>query len=78
MLVAGIMSGTSLNGIDVAIVKLSGQGWKLKMQLIAFATDPYPKKVRSALLAVSNANCHTSDIAQLNVLLAELYADAAE
>ena len=78
MLVAGIMSGTSLNGIDVAIVKLSGQGWKLKMELAAFATSPYPKNVRSALLAVSNTNCHTGDIARLNILLAELYADAAQ
>ena len=78
MLVAGIMSGTSLNGIDVAIVRLSGRGWKLKLQPIAFATNPYPPKVRSALLAVSNTNCHTGDIARLNVLLAELYADATE
>lgn len=76
MLVAGIMSGTSLNGIDVAVVKLSGRGWKLKVEPVAFAASPYPKAVRSALLAVSNANCHTGEIARLNVLLAELYADA--
>ncbi len=78
MLVAGIMSGTSLNGIDVAIVELSGSGWRLKIKPVAFATQPYPKAVRQALLGVSNTNCHTSDIARLNILLAELYAEAVE
>ncbi|MBY0503026.1 MAG: anhydro-N-acetylmuramic acid kinase [Bryobacteraceae bacterium] len=76
MLVAGIMSGTSLNGIDVAIVKLSGQGWRLKLQPVAFATSAYPKAVRAALLGVSNTNCHTADIARLHALLPELYAEA--
>lgn len=78
MLVAGIMSGTSLNGIDVAIVKISGSGWRLKYQPLAFASRPYPKAVRAALLAVSNTTCHTGEIARLNVLLAELYADAVQ
>ncbi len=78
MLVAGIMSGTSLNGIDVAIVKISGSGWRLKLQPLAFTSRAYPKAVRAALLAVSNTTCHTGEIARLNVLLAELYADAVQ
>jgi len=78
MLVAGIMSGTSLNGIDVAIVELSGSGWRLKVRPVAFATKAYPKAVRAALLAVSNTTCHTGEIARLNVLLAELYAEAVQ
>ncbi len=78
MLVAGIMSGTSLNGIDVAIVEMKGQGWRLKVQPLAFETRPYPRAVRTALLAVSNTDCHTRDIARLNILLAELYAEAVQ
>ncbi len=78
MLVAGIMSGTSLNGIDVALVELSGSGWRLKVKPVAFATHPYPKAVRAALLAVSNTTCHTGEIARLNILLAELYAAAVK
>lgn len=78
MLVAGIMSGTSLNGIDVALVQLSGSGWKLKVKPVAFRSQPYPKAVRDALLAVSNTTCHTGDIARLNILLPELYAEAVQ
>lgn len=73
MRVAGIMSGTSLDGIDVAVVeipRLSG------IEVIAHGTTPYPKPVREAILAVSNTECHTSSISRLHFLLPELYAKA--
>ena len=72
MRVAGIMSGTSLDGIDVAVVDIGGRGWRM----VEFLTVPYPGKVRQAILAVSNTNCHTADISRLNFLLGELYARA--
>lgn len=75
MRVAGIMSGTSLDGIDVAIVDIGGH---TGAKTIAFRSIPYPKRVREALLAVSNADTHTSAIARLNFLLGELYAEAVE
>jgi anhydro-N-acetylmuramic acid kinase len=75
MRVAGIMSGTSLDGIDVAIVDIGGlPGAKTR----AFHSVPYPRRVREALLGVSNADTHTANIARLNFLLGELYADALE
>ncbi len=73
MRVAGIMSGTSLDGIDVAIVDI---GSRDRMTLLAFRSTPYPPSVREALLGVSNADTHTSTIARLNFLLGELYAEA--
>jgi len=72
MRVAGIMSGTSLDGIDVAIVDIRGK----KIEPVAFHTVPYPKSVRAAILGVSNALTHTSAIARLHFLLGELYAEA--
>jgi anhydro-N-acetylmuramic acid kinase len=67
------MSGTSLDGIDVAIVDIRGrQRWKLK----GFTSVPYARPVREAILAVSNARAHTAQIARLHFLLGELYADA--
>lgn len=72
MRVAGIMSGTSLDGIDVAVVDLRGNG----METIEWASTPYPKGVREALLEVSNCETHTSEISRLNFLLPELYAKA--
>ena len=72
MRVAGIMSGTSLDGIDVAIVDLRGK----KIEPLAFHTVPYPATVRAAILGVSNTLTHTSAIARLHFLLGELYAEA--
>ncbi len=73
MRVAGIMSGTSLDGIDVAVVDI---GTGHSHSTVAFRTTPYPSRVRDALLRVSNAITHTSSISRLNFVLGELYADA--
>src|SRR5437763_7072794 len=72
MRVAGIMSGTSLDGIDVAIVEIRGRS----VETIGFTESAYPAAVRAAILAVSNTNTHTAAISRLNYQLAELYARA--
>jgi anhydro-N-acetylmuramic acid kinase len=72
MRVAGIMSGTSLDGVDVAIVDIH----KKKIDTKAYLSIPYPKPVREALLSVSNNITHTATISRLNFLLGALYADA--
>lgn len=68
MRVAGIMSGTSLDGIDVAIVDIQ----RGRISTVAFHTTPYSKAVRDAILSVSNAG----SISRLNFALGELYARA--
>jgi anhydro-N-acetylmuramic acid kinase len=72
MIVAGVMSGTSLDGIDVAIVDIRGK----RIKPLTFQSTPYPKAVREALLGVSNTMAHTATIARLHFLLGELYAEA--
>src|SRR5579863_540076 len=76
MRVAGVMSGTSLDGIDVAIVDISRKRGGVSVKPVAFRSTPYPRLVREAILAVSNAMTHTATIARLNFLLGELYAEA--
>ena len=66
------MSGTSLDGIDVAVVEVSSRS----VHTIGFVSIPYPAAVRAAILAVSNANTTTGAISRLNYRLAELYARA--
>jgi anhydro-N-acetylmuramic acid kinase len=78
MRIAGIMSGTSLDGIDVAVIDITGSGFKAKINVLASHSVPYPKKVREALLSVSNTSSQTGDISRLNFLLGELYAEAVE
>jgi anhydro-N-acetylmuramic acid kinase len=68
------MSGTSLDGIDVAIVDIRAG----RIRPLAFYSTPYPKAVREALLGVSNAMTHTATIARLHFLLGELYAEAVK
>lgn len=70
------MSGTSLDGIDVAVVDITGRGWTKKIETVATSTVPYPKKVREAILGVSNTTTHTGEIARLSFLLGELFAGA--
>lgn len=77
MRVCGVMSGTSLDGIDVAIVDLTGRS-RLKVEPVAHHTVPYPKAVRQAILGISNQMAHTAVISRLHVLLGELYAEAIQ
>ena len=71
MRVAGIMSGTSLDGIDVAIVDIQGVR---RTSTLALRTTPYPARVREALLGVLDA----AAISRLNFRLGELYAQALQ
>jgi anhydro-N-acetylmuramic acid kinase len=81
MIVAGVMSGTSADGINVALVRVipssqSRAGMPV-LHCLAHAEYPYPKSVRRAVLAAMNATkASVADLARLNFLLAELYADA--
>ena len=72
MRVAGIMSGTSLDGIDVAVVDIAGRG----VETVAFRSTPYAAAVRDRILAVSNTTTTTAAIARLNFELGGLYARA--
>jgi anhydro-N-acetylmuramic acid kinase len=74
MRVAGIMSGTSLDGIDVAIVEIRGR----QVETIGFTETPYPTAVREAILGVSNTETHTAAISRLSYQLGELYAKAVQ
>jgi len=77
LIVAGVMSGTSADGINVAIVRLMGRGFATRLQLVAHREFPYPANVRKAILAAMNASSvNVADLARLNFLLPELYAEA--
>ena len=90
MIVAGIMSGTSADGINVAFVRLGdkkpehrsgGRGrtrhTSAEFKFLAHAEFPYPKNVRGTVLEAMNASrASVADLARLNFLLGELYAEA--
>ena len=78
MIIAGVMSGTSADGINVALVKLSARGQECpRYTLLAHEEYPFPAPVRRAILAMMNAElARVADLARLNFLLGELYAEA--
>jgi len=77
MLVAGLMSGTSADGIDVAVVEITGLGWKTRIRQRAFASVPYPPRVRRRILEIAGgAAISVSEVSQMNFLLGELFARA--
>jgi len=76
MIVAGVMSGTSADGINVALVRLEGRSPK-RFELLGHAEYPYPQKVRAAVLAAMNASrASVADLSRLNFLLGDLYSEA--
>ena len=76
MIVAGVMSGTSADGVDVALVRLTGRSLRTRFELILHRSFPYPAEVREAVLRTMNArSIAVSELARLNFLLAEIYAD---
>jgi anhydro-N-acetylmuramic acid kinase len=76
MIVAGVMSGTSADGINVALVRFGGRSGS-SFELLGHAEYSYPKKVRAAVLGAMNASrSSVADLARLNFLLGELYSDA--
>jgi anhydro-N-acetylmuramic acid kinase len=81
MIVAGVMSGTSADGINVALVRVTASTRSRAstpgLQFLAHAEYPYSKQVRRAVLAAMNSTkASVPELARLNFLLAELYADA--
>ncbi len=84
-IVAGVMSGTSADGINVALVRVAESGGagvrrahsRRTIKLLGHAEYSYPARVRSAVLRAMNAqSASVADLARLNFVLGELYADA--
>ena len=77
--VIGLMSGTSADGIDAAVVEIEGHGVETRVALLAFETFPFPPGVREAILAL----CHpetgrVDDLCEMNFHLGHLFAEAVK
>ena len=76
MLVIGLMSGTSLDGIDAALVEFEGDLPELRWQLRAFRTEPYAEAQRRAIHDAIQAGT-AARLCRLHADLGEWFATAA-
>ena len=77
MHVAGVMSGTSADGVDVAVVRIAPGRLRPRLTLLVHEGFPYPAPLRRAVLAAMNAaTTSTAELARLNWRLGLEYAEA--
>jgi anhydro-N-acetylmuramic acid kinase len=75
-LIVGLMSGTSVDGIDAALVEVSGSGETLKLgRLLGAVTMPFTPPERERIHGLFDG--HVADVCEMNVLLGHKLADAA-
>ena len=75
--VIGLMSGTSCDGIDACLVKITGNGLSTEVDIIGFETYPYKNEIRESIFEASCKETGTVDkICRLNFILGKLFADA--
>ncbi|QMS87778.1 anhydro-N-acetylmuramic acid kinase [Nostoc edaphicum CCNP1411] len=77
--VIGLISGTSVDGIDAALVEISGTELDLKVELLAGATYPYPAELREKILAVgAGVAISMAELAEIDDAIAIVFAQAAQ
>jgi anhydro-N-acetylmuramic acid kinase len=77
MRVIGMMSGTSADGIDIALVRISGAPPAISAKFEAHHHVAFPSRVRAAILRIANgAQTTAAEISQLNFLLGAEFARA--
>ena len=76
MKVIGLMSGTSGDGVDAALVEIRGRRESLRVKPLAFSSLSYPDPLRRRVLAAATSGT-VSEICRLNALLGEVFAKAA-
>jgi len=72
--IVGLMSGTSLDGLDVALCRCTGHGRTLQVELEHFATVPYAADFQQRLRAISQPEIHLPELTLLNAELARRHA----
>jgi anhydro-N-acetylmuramic acid kinase len=76
--IVGLMSGTSLDGVDATLATVEGHGPSLSVTQEAFAHTPYPTALRERIHEAATNDASVQDVARLHVRLAHAYATALD
>jgi len=75
--IIGVMSGTSCDGVDLALIEINGSGVQTKFKLISTYHQPYSELQKSGILSIiGEERSSLKEISQINFYLAKLWADA--
>ncbi|MGE5478955.1 MAG: anhydro-N-acetylmuramic acid kinase [Chloroflexota bacterium] len=74
----GIMTGTSMDGIDLALCEFSGELPHPSLELIEYLELPYPQALRESILGMLNSGSTLREISRLNFALSQMYAQAVD
>ncbi len=76
-LLVGLMTGTSIDAIDAALVEVSGSGAQSRVSLRHFMSTPFPEEVRAEIYRIASGRMITAgELSQLNFLLGTLFSEA--
>ena len=78
MVVAGVMSGTSADGVDVALVRVSPGVETSRVKVLGHSEFPYTKVVRAAVLKAASGEMKTAELSRLHWRLGAVYAECVE
>lgn len=78
MFAVGLMSGTSLDGIDAVLCEVDGYALETKIKQIAFHSEPMPINIKEKIKKCCSNDATTEMICSLNFELGELFAEAAK
>ena len=76
MKVVGLMSGTSADAVDAALVKIVRRGRGARITALAFSSLPYPPSLQQRILELSQRG-QVAQVCHMNMYLGELFAKAA-
>jgi len=75
-LIVGLMSGTSVDGVSLVLVRVWGCGLSTKFKIIAYRTYPYPPEIRTRIFELfDRERSDVEKICFMNFILGEFYAD---
>ena len=76
--VIGLMSGTSVDGVDAALVEIQGHGLETQVELLAFHSHLFEPEVRDRIFDLFQpVTGRIDEVCQMNFLIGEVFADAA-
>ena len=79
ILAVGLMSGTSMDGIDAALVRIHGSGPDTRIELLEFVTVPYPDQDRERIRSLARDDrISMNELTRMNARLGILFAEAAQ